>query len=102
MVWVGGEKCVGNSVGNLQSQHKTCKKLPTKRQATPNAQPHKQLTHCAVAEQINVLVLHHAPQPPGKDIVKRTPPPIHADRDLVLFEHARKRLATCLVPRSYN
>ena len=48
------------------------------------------LLHCCVPMQINVFVLHVAPESFDKYIVKRAPPPIHTDGDFFAFEYIGK------------
>src|SRR5919202_4758581 len=43
------------------------------------AQPHPRLARGGVLVQVHLLIFDRPPQPFGKDVVQRPPPPIHAD-----------------------
>jgi hypothetical protein len=42
-------------------------------------QSERELSHRTVALQVDVLVLEATPEPFHKDVVQRTPTPVHAD-----------------------
>jgi hypothetical protein len=46
-----------------------------------------------VGFQVDLLVLHRAPQPLHKEIIRVPPLPVHADLDSVLLQEAGERLA---------
>ena len=49
-----------------------------------------QLPHRFVIVQVKVFVLHRPPQSLDEYVVQRATAAIHADRDLVSFQHTRK------------
>ena len=56
-------------------------------------QPYGKFPECAIAAQIDILVLHRTPQPLDEDVIKCPASTIHADLDLMSLEHPRERFA---------